>query len=120
MAIHGFVVLAPGVLLLAFASTALWVYAALFLMAVGSAQVIPCLSSLASGYAPAHEQGRILGVFRSLGALARGVGPLIACVLYWRLGSLAAYALLAAAFIWPLGLVATLPPQPESEPARAT
>ncbi len=115
MAIHGFAFLTPGVLLLAFASTAPWVYAALFLMAVGSAQIIPCLTSLASAYAPAHDQGRVLGVFRSLGALARGVGPLIACVLYWRLGSLAAYALLAAALLWPLALVWTLPPQPESE-----
>ncbi len=118
MAVHGFIIVAPGVLLLAFAKTPLGVYAALFLMAVGSAQIIPCLSSLASGFAPAHEQGRILGVFRSLGALARGVGPLIACLLYWRLGSMAAYALLAAAMIWPLALVWLLPPLPGSTDSR--
>lgn len=115
MAVHGFVIVAPGVLLLAFAETPLGVYAALFLMAVGSAQIIPCLSSLASGFTPAHEQGRILGVFRSLGALARGVGPLVACLLYWRFGSMAAYALLATAMIWPLALVWRLPPLPESK-----
>ena len=114
MALHGFAVLAPGVLLLAFANSVWMVYAALFLMAVGSAQVIPCLTSLASGYAPAHDQGRVLGVFRSAGALARGVGPLIACLLYWRLGSPAAYALLAAALLFPLALIYRLPPQPES------
>lgn len=110
MALHGFVMLAPGVALLAIASTAPWVYAALFLMAVGSAQVIPCLSSLASAYTPSHVQGRVLGVFRSLGALARGTGPLLGCILYWRLGPTAAYVLLALALALPLGIAATLPP----------
>jgi MFS family permease len=117
MALQGFVVLIPGVLLLAIARSAPLIYVALFLMAVGSAQIIPCLSSLASAYAPAHVQGRVLGVFRSLGALARGVGPLVACVLYWRLGAAVAYILLAAAVGLPFMIAVTLPPVPSS--ARA-
>jgi MFS family permease len=120
MAVHGFLFVAPGVLLLAFAASAVWVYAALFLMAVGSAQVIPCLTSLASGYTPPQEQGRVLGVFRSLGALARGAGPLVACVLYWRLGSMAAYALLAVAIVCPLALTFLLPPLPESASSESS
>jgi len=114
MSLHGFIALIPGVLILAFAKNAPLIYLGLFLMAVGSAQVIPCLTSLASAYAPAHVQGRVLGVFRSLGALARGVGPLFACVLYWRLGATAAYTILAATVLIPLAITATLPP------ARAT
>jgi len=118
MALHGFAMLAPGVALLAFASQTWLMYAALFLMAVGSAQAIPCLSSLASSYAPADVQGRVLGVFRSLGALARGAGPLIGCVLYWRLGPTAAYILLAAAILLPLAIAATLPPVKTTDLAR--
>ena len=112
MSSHGFISLIPGVLILAFAKNAPLIYLGLFFMAVGSAQVIPCLTSLASAYAPADVQGRVLGVFRSLGALARGVGPLVACVLYWRLGATTAYAILAAAVLIPLAITATLPSPP--------
>ena len=109
MAVHGFVTLIPGIALLAFAQSAWMLYLALFFMAVGSAQIIPCLTSLVSVYTPPDEQGRVLGVFRSLGALARGVGPLIACLLYWGLGSAPAYLVIAAALGAPLVLAATLP-----------
>lgn len=113
MSIQGFVFVIPGLLMLAFAKTALWVYVGLFFMAVGAAQIIPCLTSLASAYAPSDDQGRILGVFRSLGALARGIGPLFACLFYWRLGATAAYTIVALAILLPLGVTATLPKPPE-------
>ena len=78
-------------------------------------QIIPCLTSLASTYAPPDDQGRVLGVFRSLGALARGIGPLIACLLYWGLGSAPAYTLIALAILLPLAIAATLPRPPETD-----
>ncbi len=117
MALHGFIMLIPGIGLLAFANSTPMFYVALFFMAVGSAQVIPCLTSLASTYAPPDDQGRVLGVFRSLGALARGIGPLIACLLYWGLGSLPTYVLLALAIIPPLAIAASLPKAPDPSPA---
>lgn len=119
MSLHGFLCVIPGVLLLAVANSSWLMYAALFLMAVGAAQIIPNLTSLASAYAPADDQGRILGVFRSLGALARGLGPLVACLLYWRLGATAAYALLAVSMAAPFVLTTKLPAPPESAPTDA-
>jgi MFS family permease len=109
MALQGFVCLAPGLACVGLADSTGLLYTGLFFMAIGSAQVIPCLTALASSYAPADEQGRILGIFRSLGALARAAGPLIACVLYWRLGATAAYAIGAGTIIVPLLLTAKLP-----------
>ncbi|MFP6616145.1 MAG: MFS transporter [Candidatus Hydrogenedentota bacterium] len=109
MALQGFVCVAPGLLCVGIADSVGKLYLGLFLMALGSAQIIPCLTALASSYAPANEQGRILGIFRSLGALARGAGPLIACILYWRLGATAAYAIGAATIIIPLLLTTKLP-----------
>ncbi len=113
MALHGFVMIIPGIGLVALANSTWLLYVALFFMAVGSAQIIPCLTSLASTYAPPDDQGRVLGVFRSLGALARGIGPLIACLLYWGLGSAPAYLLIAAAIFLPLAIAASLPRPPE-------
>ncbi len=116
MALHGFLMIIPGILILAFANSALMFYLALFFMAVGAAQIIPCLTSLASAYTPADDQGRILGVFRSLGALARGLGPLFACLFYWRLGATAAYTIIALAIFAPLAIAATLPKPKEEVP----
>ena len=47
----------------------------IILLATGSSMAIPTLTSLVSLYTPAAEQGRSIGIFRSLGALARVVGP---------------------------------------------
>ncbi len=114
MAIHGLGCVIPGLLLVGHSGHVAWVYAGLLLMAVGAAQVVPCLTTLASLYAPPSEQGRILGVFRSLGALARTVGPLLASILYWRFSAAVAYTLAAAFLVVPLILTRTLP-QPASE-----
>jgi MFS family permease len=109
MSIQGFVMAIPGILLVGHAESALVLYLGLFFMAAGSAQIIPCLSALASLYTPAHDQGRILGVFRSLGALARAIGPLLACLLYWRLGSAITYYLVALFMAAPLWIAFGLP-----------
>ena len=60
---------------------------------------------------PKNQQGRMLGIFRSLGSLARGIGPLVACFLYWWLGGTVTY--LAAAVIVMVPWLMTLPlPKP--------
>ncbi len=117
---HGMLMVMAGLVILAAAPNPAVLYCGLFFLGAGSAQVIPCLTTLASVYAPAHEQGRILGVFRSLGALARAVGPLAACLLYWRLGAEAAYFLAALFMTAPLLLIRGLPTPGQNVPARAT
>jgi MFS family permease len=103
-----------------------WVlYAALLMVAIGAAQIFPCLASLVTIYTPPHDRGRTMGVFRSTGAMGRVVGPLLVCIIYWRLGSTGAYLIAAAAMVAPLMLLALLPPAveppewsvPESEAA---
>lgn len=116
MAFHGLVFTIPGLIVVGGASQAWMAFAGLGLMAVGSAQVIPCLTALASTYTPPDDQGRILGVFRSLGSLARALGPLLACVIYWRLGGATAYYVVAALMVIPLLMARGLPePTPFAE-----
>lgn len=119
LSVRGMMLAIPGLILIgasAPAKSPLLVYAGLGLLAVGVAHVTPCLTALASLYAPAGEQGRVLGVFRSVGALARAVGPLAGCVLYWRLGAASAYICAGLFLFFPLWLAArlpALPPHPE-------
>lgn len=121
MTLQGLAMVVPALLLVGAAgglrSEAL-LYAGLFLLAAGSAQATPCLTALASTYTPEHDQGRILGIFRSLGALARALGPLFAAGLYWSLGPVAAYCLGGFFVVIPLVLAWTLPPVARSAEAQ--
>lgn len=118
MAVHGLICCYPGLILIGLTGSSPTLYAGLFFMAIGGAQVLPCLTALASVYAPAEDQGRILGIFRSLGALARAIGPLIACLAYWRLGPTMAYHWGAFFLTLPLFLMLSLPePAADREPA---
>ncbi len=72
----------------------------------GSGIVGPCLTSIAVSQVPrANENGVAMGIFRSLGALARSCGPLLAASLFWCFGARVAYVFGAVCFIFPLFLL---------------
>jgi ferrochelatase len=115
MSFQGLITIIPGLVLLAFAKTGWMLYAGLFFLAMGSAMIIPCLTSLVSFYSPAHMQGQSLGIFRSLGALGRVLGPIYASLVYWKYGSVNAYLIGAVLIILPAILVRRLPEPVKSE-----
>jgi ferrochelatase len=102
MAIQGLISIIPGLLLIAYAQSHLLLYGGLFFLAVGSAMAIPTLTSLVSLNTPDHEQGQSIGIFRSLGSLGRVVGPILASVIYWRMGSHYPYILGAIFIVFPV------------------
>jgi MFS family permease len=109
----GLAALVPGFVAIGATHSSGLLYTGLFLMAVGSALAMPALSALTSRYAPDDRQGLALGTNRSLGSLARAVGPLASSLLYWRLGSGASYWIGAGLLLWPVALCFGLPPVPE-------
>lgn len=115
MSFQGLIAIIPGLIILAYAQAGWMLYAGLFFLAVGSAMIIPCLTSLVSFYAPKDMQGQSLGVFRSLGALGRVIGPIYASLVYWRYGSVNAYLIGAGLIILPALLVKMLPPPRSAE-----
>ncbi len=118
--IVGLGVLVPGFALVGFARSGAWLYIGLLFMAVGSAIAMPCLTSLASRYVPADRQGLAIGTNRSMGALARAVGPIASSLLYWKLGSQASYVAGAALSLLPLWLALGLPPVPPDMDATSS
>lgn len=112
VAIAGMLLTAPGFVLIGQAETASLLYLGLGFMAVGSALIMPCLSSLVSRYAPAEHQGLAIGTLRSMGSLARATGPILGAGLYWRFGSASPYLAGAAALLLPILLASRLPPLP--------
>lgn len=91
MAALGMIILVPSFIIMAFASTALWIYISLILFSFASATVVPCLTTKISLYGSNDQKGTIMGIFRSLGALARALGPVFASTVYWSYGSAACY-----------------------------
>eukprot|EP01135_Chromosphaera_perkinsii_P004721 Nk52_evm32s294 gene=Nk52_evmTU32s294 len=64
--------------------------------------VVPSLTALTSLQAKEDEEGRCMGLFRSSGSLARGLSPICACSLYWKLGPELCFTAFAFLFAAPL------------------
>ncbi|HEX7632412.1 MAG TPA: MFS transporter [Lacunisphaera sp.] len=77
--------------------------------AIGSGFANVGLSSLVSLYAAAEEQGRITGIFRSLGFLARAASPVVAGLLFFKVGGTVTFAIGGAGLLVPLFLGGSLP-----------
>lgn len=89
--ITGLICSTLGLLAVGFASSEWVLYAGVALLAVGGGLVNPSTTGLISLYAGEAEQGRVLGIFRSLGSLARAIAPLLAGVVYWTMGATMLY-----------------------------
>ncbi len=95
-----------GFLAIGGASQPWMLYVGLALLALGSGFVNPSTTGLISLYAAQDEQGRVLGIFRSLSALARAFTPLLAGIVFWRYGSASVFV--GAAVLAALALVMSL------------
>lgn len=115
MAAMGLALLIPGLVAIGFAESSWLLYFGLFFLSVGSAMAIPCLTTLISLYSPSEKQGQSIGIFRSLGALGRVIGPILASLIYWRYGSASPYFIGSVLILLPLLLVVKLPETPKGE-----
>lgn len=84
-------------------------FAALTFCAVGSGFANVGLSALISLYASPSEQGKVTGIYRSLGFLARAASPVVAGLLFFKLGGTLTFAIAAALLMAPLSLGWSLP-----------
>ncbi|XP_044273631.1 major facilitator superfamily domain-containing protein 10 isoform X2 [Varanus komodoensis] len=66
---------APAFLLIGWSGNVIILCIGLLFYSFAAAVVVPCLSTVVSGYGLASQKGTLMGILRSLGALARAVGP---------------------------------------------
>ncbi|CAB3399263.1 unnamed protein product [Caenorhabditis bovis] len=95
----------PAFLLIAVAKSTTILYLGLFFYAISSATVVSCLTSLVHIIHPESDKGVLAGIFRSLGCLARALGPIFASTFFWMLGSSTCYTIGAVMLIVPLILL---------------
>lgn len=108
-ALSGIFWIALGFSGLAFSHTAGAMYISLTFVGIGSGFANVGLSALVSLYSGAGEQGRALGIYRSLGSLARALGPLWAGLVFWRYHGERMYIVAAILMCAPLLVGAQLP-----------
>lgn len=96
MILGGFLLIAVSLVPLALSAPVVqYSLLALLPLATGSALLQPAMAGLASRSVPAEQQGLAMGSFRSMGSLARAIGPLFGAWLYGSLGIVRAYSAIA-------------------------
>ncbi|XP_049645858.1 major facilitator superfamily domain-containing protein 10 [Suncus etruscus] len=88
----------------------------LLLYSFAAAVVVPCLSSVVASYGSPAQKGTVMGTLRSLGALARTLGPMVAASVYWLAGDRACFTVWSGLFLLPFLILRNLRP---STPAKA-
>lgn len=109
--------------MVAFQGSMAWLYVGATFLAITSATVVNCLTSIASMQCdpevenastgeqdPRLARGRALGQFRGRGQLGRALGPVVACSLYWFGGPAWCYGLGAVAMTGVVAFVCMLVP----------
>ncbi|KAK3892551.1 hypothetical protein Pcinc_003600 [Petrolisthes cinctipes] len=98
---RGLLLMIPSFILVGVSESSLGLYTGLTLYAIGSSLMVPCLTALASCHGAASHKGTLLGIWRSLGALARAIGPIVTSVGFWSLGAEWCYVLGGISMIIP-------------------
>jgi MFS family permease len=105
----GLVFSAAGLLIIGYAVQPWMLYVGLACLATGSGLVNPATSGLISLYSGPQEQGRVLGIFRSLGSLSRAITPILAGAGFWLFGSRSVFLVGAVLSAGAFGISTTLP-----------
>nr|XP_008016273.2 major facilitator superfamily domain-containing protein 10 isoform X5 [Chlorocebus sabaeus] len=100
--------LVPAFLLIGWSHSLPMLGLGLLLYSFAAAVVVPCLSSVVAGYGSPGQKGTVMGTLRSLGALARAAGPLVAASVYWLAGAQACFTTWSGLFLLPFLLLQKL------------
>jgi DHA1 family tetracycline resistance protein-like MFS transporter len=116
---YGLVLLAVGLVIVPFAHGLPLLLCGFAVLAIGLGLSQPALNSLISRRAGSNEQGEVLGVTRSVGSLARVLGPPMAGYLFADLGHSSPYFWAAALVVGALAIGWSVPPLAVASPPGA-
>ncbi|XP_043653882.1 major facilitator superfamily domain-containing protein 10 [Drosophila teissieri] len=100
-AIFSLYLIVPAFVIVGLAEGSRMLYAGMTLFAISTAFAVTCLTTLVSKYGNDDQKGSVLGIFRSLGALARALGPVVGCIAFWCVGSRITYIAGGLLLIYP-------------------
>ncbi|KAH1029674.1 hypothetical protein HUJ05_002865 [Dendroctonus ponderosae] len=94
--ILGLWIIIPSFISVGLATGPLLLYFGLFLYAVSTAMVVPSITTLASQHGTEQQKGTVMG------ALARALGPIVASIAFWGVGSKITYLIGSIFLFWPV------------------
>uniref|UniRef100_A0A0K0EV91 BcDNA.LD28419 (inferred by orthology to a D. melanogaster protein) n=1 Tax=Strongyloides venezuelensis TaxID=75913 RepID=A0A0K0EV91_STRVS len=95
-------IIIPSYVVIAFSNNMVGFGIGLTMYSIASAFIVPCLTSMVAEMCSDSNKGTTMGVFRSLGALARAIGPIFTSSIFWLMGSTFCYCFIGILFIFPL------------------
>ncbi|XP_064630386.1 major facilitator superfamily domain-containing protein 10-like [Lineus longissimus] len=110
IAFQGMMLLIPSFIVIGCTTNTIVFYIGLLFFAFASATVVPCLTTLVSSFGDEKQKGTVLGIFRSLGALARAAGPVVASTVFWSFGAVPCYMMGSVFLLLPLVLLQKMKP----------
>ena len=105
---RGLLLIVPSFAIVGSCHTLPQLYLGLALYAISTAFVVPCLTTCVSQYGEQDQKGVVTGIFRSLGALGRALGPLFGSFLYWSMGPELSYALGGFGLLLPYAMLRSI------------
>ncbi|XP_071491645.1 major facilitator superfamily domain-containing protein 10-like [Diadema antillarum] len=111
VALMGMLLLIPAFVVIAFASGPMLYYFGLSLFSLASGSVVPCMTTIVTMFGSEDQKGTIMGIFRSLGALSRAIGPAVASAVYWGAGAAVCYIWGALLMVFPLFILSRVVPE---------
>lgn len=111
VALVGMFLLLPSFIIISLSHSQLPYYFGLTLFSFASATVVPCMTTVVTMYGSDDQKGTIMGIFRSLGALARAIGPILFSTVFWLIGATSSYIIGAACLLVPILLLKNIPLQ---------
>ncbi|XP_056646496.1 major facilitator superfamily domain-containing protein 10 [Diorhabda sublineata] len=101
IAVKGLWLTVPAFICVGIAFEYFVLYFGLLLFSISTAMVVPSIMTMASEHGSEQQKGIVMGIFRSLGALARAVGPIFASIAFWSVGSKITYLTGSVLLLWP-------------------
>ncbi|XP_065314285.1 major facilitator superfamily domain-containing protein 10-like [Gordionus sp. m RMFG-2023] len=92
-ALMALILIIPANVIIALSHNRLTFYTGLLIYSLSTSMAVPTLTSLVSYYGKQNQKGVVMGIHRSLGALARTIGPLFFSFLFWSIGPTYCYLL---------------------------
>uniref|UniRef100_A0A8B9MYU1 Major facilitator superfamily (MFS) profile domain-containing protein n=1 Tax=Accipiter nisus TaxID=211598 RepID=A0A8B9MYU1_9AVES len=105
--------LIPAFLLIGWAASVTMLSVGLLLYSFGDKT--SALSDVSACTGSASQKGRVMGILRSLGALARALGPILSATVYWLAGAEVCFTVCGAFFLIPFVLLSSIKKQRKGE-----
>lgn len=104
-AVYGLYLIVPAFIFVGLANNMFLLYTGMVLFAISTAFVVTCMTTMVSKYGNFDQKGAVLGIFRSLGALARALGPVVGSMAFWGIGSRITYIIGGLSLLYPAVLL---------------